>query len=382
MGFSPMARPQQDKQNLKSKKLHTGYNKDKLMDIQEEEPVPSSIQPSSPLPHSTTDSGEMTRASSPPTAMPTEDELVPTTPPNTNLPLSTQQLQRQQALRTSWSAEADYSFVKTLAQHTTCDSTNGLQLNHSYVDQVAIQLVEDSLSHNVDIGMIVMECSKRFPNKNESHYSVQSIELLVELNKNCPGFSFQQLNQKHMNMWTRAIVPFRQVFETGMLYKSKPLFHKDCKRFAKIFINFVVFIAQNGISADYCPTLIKSAGQASKLLEQWVIAMFEHHGVNMSKFMFQCGLHLCRAYLRSKQIVYPTASEHAILTSPSPAPSDMLVVLKSYFGYICEYEDVTPAAKFEMDSRNMQANHAYVNPVQADPRYTQPAVPGANPQAA
>ncbi|KAJ2458236.1 Vacuolar protein sorting-associated protein 4 [Coemansia sp. RSA 2424] len=252
-------------------------------------------------------------------------------------------------------------FVRTLARHTTCDGTNGLHLNHSYVDQVAIQLVEDSLSHNVDAAIIAQECSSRFPNKNDAHYSVQSIELLGELSKNCPGFSLQQLNQKHMNMWTRTIVPFRQVFETGMLYKSKPLFHKDCKRFSKVFINFLVFVVQNGIVTDYCPTLIKSTGQASKLLEQWIVAMFEHHGVNMSHFMFQCGLRLCRAYIRNKQTMHPTASEHAILSSPIPSASDVLVVLKSYFGYICEYEGVTPAVKFEMDSRNIQANTSYAN---------------------
>ncbi|KAJ2348574.1 positive regulation of centriole elongation [Coemansia sp. RSA 2671] len=294
------------------------------------------------------------------------------TPPNPQLaaeqPTSIQGLQRQQPARTAWSAEADARFVKILAQHTTCDDVNGLGLNHTYMDQSAIQLVEDSLSHNVGIQDIVAECNRRFPNKNEAHYSVESIELLVELSRNCPGYSFQQLNQKHMNMWTRAIVPFRQVFETGTLYKSKQLFHKDCKKFAKVFINFFTFVIQSGITADYAPTLIKNAGQASKLLEQWAIAMFEHHGTNMSKFFFRCGLHLCRAYIRSKQVVYPTAAEHAILTSPGPSAGDVLAVLKSYYGYICEYEGVSPAAKFEMDTRNMQSNKALINKVPVDPR--------------
>ncbi|KAJ2058780.1 Vacuolar protein sorting-associated protein 4 [Coemansia sp. S146] len=262
-----------------------------------------------------------------------------------------------------------------MTQHTTCDDTNGLGLNHTYMDQAAIQLVEDSLSHNVNIKMIARECSHRFPNKNEAHYSVESIELLLELSKMCPGYSFQQLNTKHLNMWTRVIAPFRQVFETGTLYKSKQLFHKDCKKFAKVFINFFVFVVQNGIKANYCPTLVKNAGQASKLLEQWIVSMFEHHGVKMSQFMFQCGLHLCRAYVRNKQTVYPTVSEHAILTSQSPAASDVLAVLKSYFGYICEYEDVTPAAKFEMDTRNMQTNKPLINKVSVDPRYVQQMVP-------
>ncbi|KAJ2316562.1 hypothetical protein GGI00_006978, partial [Coemansia sp. RSA 2681] len=276
-------------------------------------------------------------------------------------PLVTQPLQRQQPLRTSWSAEADYIFVKTLAQHTSCDGTNGLHLNYSYVDQVAIQLVEDSLSHNIDAAIIAQECSSRFPNKSKCHYSVQSIELLGELSKNCPGFSLQQLNQKHINIWGRTVVPFRQVFEMGKLYKSKPLFHNDCKKFSKVLINFLAFVVQNGIAADYCPTLIKSMGQASKLMEQWIVAMFGHHGVNMSHFMFQCGLRLCRAYIRNKQTIHPTASEHAILSSPSPPASDVLVVLKSYFGYICGYEGITPAAKFGMDSRNIQANNSYAN---------------------
>ncbi|KAJ2262352.1 Vacuolar protein sorting-associated protein 4 [Coemansia sp. RSA 376] len=135
-----------------------------------------------------------------------------------------------------------------------------------------------------------------------------------------------------------------------------------------------------GIEANYCPTLVKNAGQASKLLEQWIVSMFEHHGVNMSQFMFQCGLHLCRAYVRNKQAVYPTASEHAILTSQSPAASDILTVLKNYFGYICEYEDVTPAAKFEMDSRNMQTNKPLLNKVSVDPRYIQQMVTVAHPR--
>ncbi|KAJ2734446.1 Vacuolar protein sorting-associated protein 4 [Coemansia sp. BCRC 34962] len=246
------------------------------------------------------------------------------------------------------------------------------------MDQSAIQLVEDSLNHNVSIQAIVAECNSRFPNKNEAHYSAESIELLVELNKNCPGYSFQQLNQKHMNMWTRAIVPFRQVFETGTLYKSKQPFHKDCKKFAKVFINFFTFVIQSGITADYAPTLIKNAGQASKLLEQWAIAMFEHHGASMSNFFFRCGLHLCRAYIRSKQVVYPTATEHAILTSPSPSASDILAVLKSYYGYICEYEGVTPAAKFEMDTRNMQSNKPLISKVSIDPRYVSQMVPVAH----
>ncbi|KAJ1824649.1 Vacuolar protein sorting-associated protein 4 [Coemansia sp. RSA 2675] len=305
------------------------------------------------------------------------------TPPNPQLaaeqPTSIQGLQRQQPARTAWSAEADARFVKILAQHTTCDDVNGLGLNHTYMDQSAIQLVEDSLSHNVGIQDIVAECNRRFPNKNEAHYSVESIELLVELSRNCPGYSFQQLNQKHMNMWTRAIVPFRQVFETGTLYKSKQLFHKDCKKFAKVFINFFTFVIQSGITADYAPTLIKNAGQASKLLEQWAIAMFEHHGTNMSKFFFRCGLHLCRAYIRSKQVVYPTAAEHAILTSPGPSAGDVLAVLKSYYGYICEYEGVSPAAKFEMDTRNMQSNKALINKVPVDPRYVSQMAPVVHP---
>ncbi|KAJ2448884.1 hypothetical protein GGF42_004954, partial [Coemansia sp. RSA 2424] len=315
-------------------KQHTSYTKTKLSATREEESLPPKTQPSSPQLYLTTDSGAETRVSSPATPTQTKDQQEPTSQLNSSQPLSTQHLQQQQALRTSWSAEADYSFVRTLARHTSCDGTNGLHLNHSYVDQVAIQLVEDSLSHNVDAALIARECSSRFPNKNDAHYSVQSIELLGELSKNCPGFSLQQINQKHMNMWTRTIVPFRQVFETGMLYKSKPLFHKDCKRFSKVFINFLVFVVQNGIATDYCPTLIKSTGQASKLLEQWIVAMFEHHGINMSHFMFQCGLRLCRAYIRNKQTIHPTASEHAILSSPSPSASDVLVVLKSYFGYI------------------------------------------------
>ncbi|KAJ2108027.1 hypothetical protein GGI16_001295, partial [Coemansia sp. S142-1] len=362
-----MTRPQQ-KTPLSQ---HSSLLKAKVFSAQETSP-PSKSQPSSPL-HSAVDSTPKTSPSSP----------LPTNVKSDHEPkqLIMQGLQRQQPLRTAWPAETDFCFVKTLAEHTTCDGTNGLGLNHTYMDQAAIQLVEDSLSHSVDIATIADECRHRFPNKNEAHYSVESIELLLELSRKCPGYSFQQLNTKHLNMWTRVIAPFRQVFETGTLYKSKQLFHRDCKKFAKVFINFFTFIVQQGIEANYCPTLVKNAGQASKLLEQWIVSMFEHHGVNMSQFMFQCGLHLCRAYVRNKQTVYPTASEHAILTSQSPAASDILTVLKNYFGYICEYEDVTPAAKFEMDSRNMQTNKPLLNKVSVDPRYIQQMVTVAHPRA-
>ncbi|KAJ2002404.1 hypothetical protein H4R26_003623 [Coemansia thaxteri] len=279
----------------------------------------------------------------------------------------------KQISRTVWTAEADYSFVKTLVRHTSCDSTRGLTLNHYYVDTAVIQLVEEALSRGVDVKTVTAECQQRFPNKNETHYSVESLELLQELSKKCPGFSFQQLNQKHMNMWTRSIVPFRQVFDTGMLYKGKQLFHKDCKRFAKVFISFFAFVVQNGLSVNYCPTLMKSSGQASKLLEQWVGAMFEQHGIKMSQFMYQCGLRLCRAYVCNKQSVYRTVSEHAILSSPNPPANEIQVVLKSYFGYICEYEDVSPSAKFEMDTRNMHAYAPYMQqPPAAEPQYAQP----------
>ncbi|KAJ2749969.1 hypothetical protein GGI19_005368, partial [Coemansia pectinata] len=362
-GFSPMERPQKKT----STSEYGSLLKTKLFSVQEDVITSSKSQPSSP-PHATVDSGPETSPSSPLPSLPTNAQ--PESKSNHEpKQLDMQGIQRQQPVRTAWPAEIDLCFVKTLAQHTTCDGTNGLGLNHTYMDQAAIQLVEDSLCHNVNIKMIAKECSHRFPNKNEAHYSVESIELLLELSKVCPGYSFQQLNTKHLNMWTRVIAPFRQVFETGTLYKSKQLFHRDCKKFAKVFINFFVFVVQNGIEANYCPTLVKNAGQASKLLEQWIVSMFEHHGVKMSQFMFQCGLHLCRAYVRNKQTVYPTVSEHAILTSQSPAASDVLAVLKSYFGYICEYEDVTPAAKFEMDTRNMQTNKPLINKVPVDPRY-------------
>ncbi|KAJ2863317.1 Vacuolar protein sorting-associated protein 4 [Coemansia aciculifera] len=301
-GFSPMERPQKKT----STSEYGSLLKTKLFSVQEDVIPSSKSQPSSP-PRATVDSGPETSPSSPLPPLPTNAQ--PESKSNHEpKQLDMQGIQRQQPVRTAWPAEIDLCFVKTLAQHTTCDGTNGLGLNHTYMDQAAIQLVEDSLCHNVNIKMIAKECSHRFPNKNEAHYSVESIELLLELSK-------------------------------------------------------------NGIEANYCPTLVKNAGQASKLLEQWIVSMFAHHGVKMSQFMFQCGLHLCRAYVRNKQTVYPTVSEHAILTSQSPAASDVLAVLKSYFGYICEYEDVTPAAKFEMDTRNMQTNKPLINKVPVDPRY-------------
>ncbi|KAJ2427530.1 hypothetical protein GGF47_001736, partial [Coemansia sp. RSA 2524] len=150
-------------------------------------------------------------------------------------------------------------------------------------------------------------------------------------------FNFRQINNKHINMWTRVIVPFRQVFESGTLYKGKSMFHKDCKRFNKVIMEFVASINTTGLEkANY--NMYCRAGKGSKQLEQWLTAMLHIHKQNMVEYLFSCSAKMAFTYICSKGKTSCSQRELEFLNTTSHSPRSILLALKDYMDEIVKYE--------------------------------------------
>ncbi|KAJ2502145.1 hypothetical protein GGH96_001314 [Coemansia sp. RSA 1972] len=240
-------------------------------------------------------------------------------------------------LRAHWAADVDYMFFKTLAKHTVYSKQNGMAFSHKYADANIINDVTRDLAAKKPIPNIVQDLAIKFSNKIEQHRSYESIELLIELKKVIPEFDFKQINNKHINMWTRVIVPFRQVFESGTLYKGKSMFHKDCKRFTKVMMEFVASINTTGLAgANY--NMYSKAGKGSKQLEQWLTAMLHVHKQNMVEYLFSCSAKMAFTYIRSKGKTSCSQRELEFLNTTSHTPRSILLVLKDYMDEIVKYE--------------------------------------------
>ncbi|KAJ2784706.1 hypothetical protein GGI15_002181 [Coemansia interrupta] len=188
--------------------------------------------------------------------------------------------------RAVWTAAADYSFVHTLASHTVCNGATGLLLKHKYVDPSIIEFAEESLNKEEKLEDIAKLLESKFPNKRAEHRSVECLSLLVELRSKTPEFTFHQLNHKHINMWTRTIVPFRHLFDSGLLFKGKSIFHKDCKRFTKCIVDFLAFTVSKAANSGIENAFTRGPNQGNKLLEQWLGIMLSIHKSNMADFLY------------------------------------------------------------------------------------------------
>ncbi|KAJ2832718.1 hypothetical protein J3B01_004734 [Coemansia erecta] len=240
-------------------------------------------------------------------------------------------------LRAHWAADVDYMFFETLAKHTSYTKQDGMAFNHKYADADIINDVTRDLAANRPIPNIVQDLAIKFSNKIEQHRSHESIELLIELKKVIPEFNFRQINNKHINMWTRVIVPFRQVFESGTLYKGKSMFHKDCKRFNKVIMEFVASINTTGLEkANY--NMYCRAGKGSKQLEQWLTAMLHIHKQNMVEYLFSCSAKMAFTYICSKGKTSCSQRELEFLNTTSHSPRSILLALKDYMDEIVKYE--------------------------------------------
>ncbi|KAI9471104.1 hypothetical protein BX667DRAFT_520284 [Coemansia mojavensis] len=256
-------------------------------------------------------------------------------------------------LRAHWSAELDYRFVKTLAEHTICNEQDGIVFKHKYADSDIIEDVTRDIANKKPIQAIVHDLAIKFPNKIEQHRSRECIELLLTLQGIIPEFNFQQINNKHINMWTRVIVPFRQVFDCGTLYKGKSMLHKDCKRFTKAIMEFITSVSSKGINnVDY--NIFRKPGKGSKLLEQWMTAMLHTHKMDMVKFLIACGARLAFTYLKSRPADSLTFNEQNYLKTASHSPKEILVVLKSYMDDIIRQENIDSLADLGVVSEIMR----------------------------
>ncbi|KAJ2303892.1 hypothetical protein IWW55_002695, partial [Coemansia sp. RSA 2706] len=170
-------------------------------------------------------------------------------------------------LRAHWSSEVDYTFVKLLAKHTLCDPTEGLTFKYRFVDTKYIQEIGTMLDKKCPPSEIVQAIAVKHSNKLDENLLLRSIELLVILKQAIPNFTYCQINHRHTNMWTRAIVPFRQAFESGALYKGKSLFSADCKRFVKALIMFLSEASRLGGIEKISYGMFVVPGKNTKLLD-------------------------------------------------------------------------------------------------------------------
>ncbi|KAJ2691949.1 hypothetical protein GGH99_002049 [Coemansia sp. RSA 1285] len=275
----------------------------------------------------------------------TADNAAASASPSSSLPQHPGNSHFSRVPRAQWTMELDYHFVRTLAQYTVCNSVDGLILHNKYVDPAIIRYVESALKANVDLRDLELDLSVRYPNKKKEHRSLEALQLLVELKSTTPSYTHQQLNHKHINMWTRSIVPFRHLHEGGTLFKGKTVFHKDCKRFAKALMEVLSYTVYSGPTVGALTSIFgKKAGQGSKLLEQWLNAMFEIHGTNMLDFMVSCALRLARTYVETKLSSARTADDLAILRESAPRTRLLLAALKEYLAKITEYEGLDSMA--------------------------------------
>ncbi|KAJ2716582.1 hypothetical protein H4R19_000566 [Coemansia spiralis] len=240
--------------------------------------------------------------------------------------------------RAHWSGESDYQFVLVLAQHTVCNERQGLLLNHKYIDQMVVKDIAAGLENNTPLDTLVEELAQKYPSKKEEHRSYECINLMLELRRKLPEYCCDQLNHKHMNMWTRTFAPFRQLFDSGQLFRGKQMMHKDNKRFAKAIFDFFVHIVANGMGQADPNMYKKGEDKGGKLLEQWLTAMLNHHGQNMVKFLFACGVKLAMSYIDTKRVDERTAEDRWFLKATARTPDQVLTVLKELMNYIARNE--------------------------------------------
>ncbi|KAJ2721825.1 hypothetical protein GGI07_003708 [Coemansia sp. Benny D115] len=153
-------------------------------------------------------------------------------------------------------------------------------------------------------------------------------------------------------MWTRSIVPFRHLYENGVLFKGKSIFHKDCKRFARCIMRFLAYHEANGQDAPFKNIFGGGTGDGNRQLEQWLNAMFEQHDYEMAHFLFQCACKMARSYIKSKPSRHVTSEETVYLASADPQISQVLEIIKSYFTQITEFEGLASGARAECDTPN------------------------------
>ncbi|KAJ1808165.1 hypothetical protein LPJ75_004638, partial [Coemansia sp. RSA 2598] len=213
----------------------------------------------------------------------------------------------------------------------------GLVLNHKYVEPSIIAFVQQLLNQNMGIDEISEKLAKKFPNKSQDLRSISCLQLLIDLKDNLPDFAYSQLNHKHINMWTRSIVPFRNLFSSGSLFKGKSMFHKDCKRFVKCMLDFLMYEQAIGDRDNYESIFSKGPSQGNKLLEQWLNAMFKVHGKDMAGFLLCCCAKLAREFLRNAESQMVTQVEKDLLNKQNPPVAVLILVMRSYLSKINEY---------------------------------------------
>ncbi|KAJ1941639.1 hypothetical protein GGF37_003459 [Kickxella alabastrina] len=169
---------------------------------------------------------------------------------------------------------------------------------------------------NLDI--VEADLAKRFPNKRKEHRSKDCLSLLLELKANLPEFTFHQLNHKHINMWTRSIVPFRLLYDSGILFKGKSIFHKDCKRFVKCIFTFLNYTRTRGLMEPLTKVFARLPGQGNKLLEQWLCVMFEIHDIKFAWFLYGCACKMAQSFINSKLPRFITEKEIELLNDEKP----------------------------------------------------------------
>ncbi|KAJ2779992.1 hypothetical protein H4R18_003692 [Coemansia javaensis] len=253
--------------------------------------------------------------------------------------------------RASWSTNDDHIFVSILARHSVCNERQGLVLNHMSVDAKIINDVAKGLGGGVDIDELVRQLAAKYPAKKKEHRSHACINLITEMKKKIPRYSYQQLNNKHINMWTRTIAPFRQMFDCGSPYKGKSPFHRDCKRFIKVLLEFLSNMIANGVTQVDLQVFARRADKGCKLLEQWLTAMLATHGVGMVNFLYACGVRVATAFINGKNLKDRSAEETRFLNTELHTPKEVHTVLRAYMDRIatCEALDAIPTQPIIVD---------------------------------
>ncbi|KAJ2827695.1 hypothetical protein IWW50_001760, partial [Coemansia erecta] len=194
-----------------------------------------------------------------------------------------------------WSEKVDYAFATILAENTAC-SDQGLTFQCRFVDCKYIKEVSDGLLQELSPNVIAESIAAKHSTKLDQKILLDSIEFLALIKRSIPNLSYGQINHRHTNMWTRIIVPFRQVFASGAFYKSKSMFHRDCKRSAKLLVQFMRNIIATGIeSADL--DMFNKPGKTIKLMDLWLTAMLRMHKQKMLMFLESCSKKLAFTYL-------------------------------------------------------------------------------------
>ncbi|KAJ2716961.1 hypothetical protein H4R19_000313 [Coemansia spiralis] len=247
-------------------------------------------------------------------------------------------------MRAHWSAEDDYQFVFILAKYTVCNERQGLVINHKFIDTAIVDDVAAGLENKTPVDKLVGELAQKYATKKEANRSFDCINLMKEMREKLPRYNCEQLNYKHVNMRTRSIVPFRQLFDSGQLYRGKQMSHKDSRRFTKAIIDFFVHIIAHGMEQADPKMFIKSEDNGGKLLEQWLTAMLTHHSQDMVKFLFACGVKLAISFIDSKRVERRAPLDDYFIKATSHSPEQVLRVLKEMMAHIVRsdtYSDYT-----------------------------------------